>query len=349
VLARRRELAELAHAIAAATATAVAAHDALAAIETELDATQESYHAESLAFASQQRRCHDLELERLQLQQAAEAAERRRAQIAQELADLAGEEAQEREQARAIAAELADAQSRLHDEIGRRDAAHDARNEADDALARGRERVRLAERAAQEAAFAERSGRDRLAEMDRRREALAAQVAQQQGLLAQLGSNARRSTGRRSSRRYSGNSRRRVSQSGRSPRRATRWKHWAASFAPPKKHASRPSIGSCPRGEDRRDASQGTGGRAPGAAIRRSARRGAGEPRGPPGSAEAFGNKSALAGEIERLQQAIADLGAVNLAALDELTITQERKLYLDAQAADLTEALTTLEARSAR
>ena len=45
---------------------------------------------ESLAFASQQRRCHDLELELMQLRQAAAAAERRRAQIAQELADLGG-------------------------------------------------------------------------------------------------------------------------------------------------------------------------------------------------------------------------------------------------------------------
>ncbi len=37
-------------------------------------------------------------------------------------------------------------------------------------------------------------------------------------------------------------------------------------------------------------------------------------------------------------------MGAVNLAALDEVGIAQERKTYLDAQAADLTEALTTLE-----
>ena len=59
---------------------------------------------------------------------------------------------------------------------------------------------------------------------------------------------------------------------------------------------------------------------------------------------KAFGNKSALPGEIERLALAIADLGAVNLAALDELGIAQERKAYLDAQSADLTEALTTLE-----
>ena len=90
---------------------------ALAAIETALDAAQKDHHAESLAFASQQRRCHDLELELLQLQQAAEAAAKRRAQLAQELADVHAQEATEQQQVQTLRAELADAQSRLHDEI----------------------------------------------------------------------------------------------------------------------------------------------------------------------------------------------------------------------------------------
>jgi len=51
-----------------------------------------------------------------------------------------------------------------------------------------------------------------------------------------------------------------------------------------------------------------------------------------------------LQGEITRLQNGIAELGAVNLAALQELETASERKGYLDAQAADLGEALETLE-----
>jgi chromosome segregation protein len=51
-----------------------------------------------------------------------------------------------------------------------------------------------------------------------------------------------------------------------------------------------------------------------------------------------------LQAEIDRLNQAVAELGAVNLAALDELTAATERKRFLDAQCADLTEAITTLE-----
>ena len=39
-----------------------------------------------------------------------------------------------------------------------------------------------------------------------------------------------------------------------------------------------------------------------------------------------------LQGEIDRIQREINALGAVNLAALDELTASRERKTFLDAQ-----------------
>ncbi|MCP5264575.1 MAG: chromosome segregation protein SMC [Burkholderiaceae bacterium] len=51
-----------------------------------------------------------------------------------------------------------------------------------------------------------------------------------------------------------------------------------------------------------------------------------------------------LQGEVTRLGNAIAALGPVNLAALDELGEASERKGFLDAQSADLTEAIETLE-----
>ena len=53
---------------------------------------------------------------------------------------------------------------------------------------------------------------------------------------------------------------------------------------------------------------------------------------------------SYLQGEVTRLTNMIASLGAVNLAALDELAQASERKNFLDAQNADLVEAITTLE-----
>jgi len=53
---------------------------------------------------------------------------------------------------------------------------------------------------------------------------------------------------------------------------------------------------------------------------------------------------SYLQGEVTRLTNAIAALGAVNMAALDELAQAKERKTFLDSQHADLTEAITTLQ-----
>ncbi len=48
--------------------------------------------------------------------------------------------------------------------------------------------------------------------------------------------------------------------------------------------------------------------------------------------------------EIDRIQREINALGAVNLAALEELTAARERKGFLDSQMADLSDAIQTLE-----
>jgi chromosome segregation protein len=53
---------------------------------------------------------------------------------------------------------------------------------------------------------------------------------------------------------------------------------------------------------------------------------------------------NALQGDINRLGEEIAALGAVNLAALEELQAARERKAYLDSQSRDLREAVETLE-----
>ena len=345
VLARQRELEELAVVIGSARAAADAARATQSVVESELDRAQQAWHADSIAFSSQQRRCHDLELELMQLRQAAEAAAKRRAQVAQELAELATLEAAERSTATGLQAELADGQSRLHDEFARRDAARHERNEAEVALARGRERMRSAERAAQEAVFAERSCRERLAELERRREALAGQAAQQQALLDQLTSEKaaidwtpveealqRQLAGRGEAEAALAAARDRLEGLGTELRAAEEARLAAEQRLDPARS----------RIEDARLKEQ--------AAVLQEQQfaeqlaEAHADLAGLPAELKAFGAKSLLPGEIERLQQAIAELGAVNLAALDELGIAQERKNYLDAQAADLTEALATLE-----
>ena len=51
-----------------------------------------------------------------------------------------------------------------------------------------------------------------------------------------------------------------------------------------------------------------------------------------------------LARKTNQLQQQITELGAVNLAAIQELSVETERKTYLDSQMLDLTQATETLE-----
>jgi chromosome segregation protein len=54
--------------------------------------------------------------------------------------------------------------------------------------------------------------------------------------------------------------------------------------------------------------------------------------------------QNGLQNELNRINDDITVLGAVNLAALEELQSAQERKIYLDAQAKDLSDAMATLE-----
>src|SRR5207247_2351785 len=65
--------------------------------------------------------------------------------------------------------------------------------------------------------------------------------------------------------------------------------------------------------------------------------------------AEGAPRPAALQGEITRLAQAINELGAVNLAALEELRGSQERKSFLESQAAALEGAVHTLAGASRR
>ncbi|MCA7085944.1 chromosome segregation protein SMC [Cupriavidus sp. DB3] len=53
---------------------------------------------------------------------------------------------------------------------------------------------------------------------------------------------------------------------------------------------------------------------------------------------------SYLQGEVTRINNAINALGPVNMAALEELAAARERKTFLDAQSADLNDAIQTLE-----
>ncbi len=223
--------------------------------------------------------------------------------------------------------------------------ARHARNEAEVEKERARERLRVAERAMQEAGFAERSARDRMADLERRREALAASNRTQQSLLEQLSSERasidwspveealQRQLGSRGEAEHALQAaRERLEGLGTELRAAEESRLAAEQRLDParqkiqdmqlKEQAA--ALAEAQYGEQLAEAQADL------AAL--------------PEAQKSFGTKSQLPGEIERLSKAIAELGAVNLAALEELAAAQERKAYLDRQAADLTEAMTTLE-----
>ncbi len=345
VLARQRELEELEGAIGTARDVAAAAREERDAVDAELTSTRQTHHAEGLAVTSQQRRVHGLELELVQLKQAAEAAQKRRAQIAQELSEVDTQVRDGEALREQINAEIADLQSRLHDELAQRETARHARNEAEVGLARGREQLRVAERTAQEANFAERRCRDRIAEIERRREGIGLQRAQQVGLLEQLTSERaaidwtpvevalnEQLTARGEAEQVLAAARDRLETLG----AALRAGEEARMSAEQRQEPARAKILEMQLKEqaaalaEQQFTEQLAEAQADLALL--------------PDALKAWGSARTLPGEIERVNAAIAELGAVNLAALDELTQSRERKDYLDRQAADLTEAMTTLE-----
>jgi len=220
-----------------------------------------------------------------------------------------------------------------------------AQNRAEAALARGRERSRAAERAAQEAGFAERSCRERIAELERRREVIVGQVAQQQALLAQLATERQQIDWTP------------VEQSLQAQLVARGGAEQSLAAARDRLEAIAAELRTAD--EQRLVADQKlepARSRIEEVRLKEQAAQLAGQQYAEqlaeahaevadlPERLKAWGRASALPAEIERLTQAIAGLGAVNLAALDELSQASERKSYLDAQAQDLTEAMTTLE-----
>ncbi len=345
VLERQRELDELAGAVAAARDAAGEAGAALSGVEGELAARQHAYHAEAQALASQQRRCHDLELELVQLRQAAEAAERRRTELAEardQALALVGTERAEQDR---LGAELADLQSRLHDEIAARESARHARNESEVDKERARERQRVAERAVQEAGFAERSARDRLADLERRRESLAASARTQQALLEQLGSERAAIDWTPVEQALQ----RQLAQRGEAEHALTAARERLEGLGAELRAADESRLAAEQRLEPARQKIQDMQLKEQAAQLAEAQyvellAEAHADVATLPEAQKSFGPKSQLPGEIERIARAIAELGAVNLAALDELGAAQERKAYLDRQAADLTEAMATLE-----
>jgi len=290
-------------------------------------------------------RRHDQELDHLRLVEGATRVRERREQIRRELAEVQQQQAteranQERSEANVLAhqAEI----DRVYADFEAVRAAHEA---AERALGQQRESVQGAERAVQEAQFSSRESDSKISEIERSLENLLEQVAtaQRQRVAAQDELTGLEDTALKSS--LDAALARRVERERSLAEARDRQEALGATL----READEERLGCEQRLPPLRDRLGDLRLKEQAAALNHDQYAGQLAEAGADEEAlaarlERGMRPNALQAEIGRLNQAMADLGAINMAALEELASSQERKQFLDAQAADLTEALATLE-----
>jgi chromosome segregation protein len=346
LLARAQEIDNLDKQLRAQTLIHDEARQALARAEAAgADASQRLGQSRREAQESQSR-LHELEVELLRLSQQAEQARARREQIGQDLAELDGqlEDLQERRitaegRFEELDLQLADGQER---QVELEDLAIDAERR----LAQAREQLRSLERQAQEATFSERSLQARRSELQR-----GIETARQQGrALSDELQRARDELARLSDAAAQGGLQDALDL------RVRREQELAAQRSQYDELTARLRASDERRQQVEREL-EPLRSRITEFQLKEQAAQ-LGHEQFSQSLAEAQADLEALAAgieqegvrlhglqaEIDRGQREIAALGAVNLAALDELSSARERKTFLDSQSADLNQAIDTLE-----
>ncbi len=325
-------------AVAGARAEAIRQESNLAARIEALDAARER-------IAERERELHAIQIETLTLSQALERHRERTAQIAGETAEIAAETARDGERLSASRDSLQRLDGAMRAARAQLDQVREAYVAAETALADQRLRAQHAEREAQDAVFAERESASKVTEIDSSVKLIDQQIARGDEEVARLTAElavdpipavrealdaavevriAREATlagardaveGAAATLRALEEERLRI-EAGIAPLRERigelRLKEQAARLSLEQYEAQ---LREANADEERL----------------------AGAVQGAP-------RPSVLQGEITRATQAINELGAVNLAALEELATSRDRKQFLDAQSADLEEAAQTLE-----
>jgi chromosome segregation protein len=346
VLQRQREIEELRSRVPARASQKAAVQSRLA----ELDALLRDGQAEArrlreeVALARQ--KDHDLEVEHLKLSQSSQQSEKRREAIRVELAEIDSEEQKERHEMQEAQAALGEGSQRIEVIVQRLQSLEDGQKRSQETLAAARVAVAAAERAVQEAQFHERSCHEKVASHGQLAvslgERLQALTANRAGVVAELGRLAE------------GNVRERLQAA--LALKAEREKVLAdarggledltqelrgldegrlaveQNLGPLRERITELRI---KEQEAATHAEQHLQQLAEAGASREELAE----------QIEKRVRSSSLAAEIQRLNEEIAALGPVNLAALSELNAARERKSFLDAQAADLIQAVETLEA----
>ena len=345
ILSRQREIEELERRRQGLEVTVAATRSRT--VETQAALEQGRAELQTLrldAEAAQQQR-HDLELDQVRLSQQAERLTHRRAQIEGELAEIAAEDQREngvQERARHHLEELA---LRLEELEGQLEAARTAHAEAGRALDQCREGAQSAARRLQEAVFNHRAIGQRIDDAEggiqglidkigRVEAALREQRAEltsldEAPLQAQLGEALATRVEREQA----------LSRA----REALEESERVLKEAEQQRMASEQKLGPLRErsGELRLKEQEARIAEENFAAQLAEAHADEGQLAG---RLEKGMRPGALQSEINRLTEEIGALGAVNLAALEELAAARERKSYLESQSRDLHEAVETLE-----
>lgn len=344
-MARQRELTEIAAHLSDAQAAASKAETAFAHADKRYQDLRVQATQQRGAIVSVQRRVHNLEVERLQIEQARAQASERTKQISDELAEIGESIAAEQEHVQSHVEALAIADEKRGAAHADREIKRGVRNEADVALVKAREALRGAEIALRDAMYGERAAQERVQDLSRRIAAnqqqikeLDADVARllteqssilltplEEGLQSQLNVRVEREATLKAAReavdaanaalREADEQRLKLEQELEPIRKKIEDARLRQNSAEVNLAQFEEQLATL-----KVDAEWLT------QALEKA-----------PRAAE-------LQRTVARVDGEIAQLGAVNLAALEELQQASERKLYLDAQAGDLAEAVQTLE-----
>jgi len=346
VLQRQREIEDLQGRIPQRAREREDVQSRLQGIEMELRDGQESARKQREELARQRQHDHDLEVSYLKLSQTSQQAERRREAIREELAVIDEDESRERLEMQEAQHALEHGSQKIEEIVQRLQALEQSARDAQAALAAAREAVAAAERAQSEARFQERSNTDKAEGQERLAQSLAerlttlasnrqevstelshleeGQVRERLQAALQVKSERERVLAEARTALESINDELRGLEENRltveqslDPLRnritELRIKEQEAAT-----HAEQYSQQLHDAGVTREDMAE---------QIEKRVR------------------SSGMQAEINRLNEEIAALGPVNLAALSEIAAARERKAFLDAQATDLTQAVETLEA----
>jgi chromosome segregation protein len=344
-MARRRELEEIADKLSHAQE----AHKKASAEFNDAERRYQHAKTEALqrrgAIASIQRRVHDLTVERMQLEQSRKAATARAQAIDAEIADIQSHKeadlaiVQEQIEANAIV------EGKKHDAHADREVKRGMRNEADVVLVKAREALRIAEITVRDMMYAEKTASERVQSLKRQLESTRQQASELQGeitrlkeqqssiLLTPIESSLQGLLNTRGEREANLKLAREEVEAANTAQRELEEKRLAVErdLEPIRKKIEDARVRQASADANLQQAVEQL------EALQFDAE-------WLEGAMQRAPRPNELQKAIVRLDADIAQLGAVNLAALDELTQAAERKQYLDAQAGDLHDAVQTLE-----